>query len=115
MWKAVIVTRQPVGVVTPEGEDVPFSLTIVPNPAKGVTTLYLEGLPKQYRGAIEVTVSDLSGREVLTRSVECDGRCRLMLNLEDLTQGAYFVRVECGGGTQNLGRQAVRKLIVIGE
>ncbi len=110
-----VVTRQPVGVVTPEGEDVPFSLTIVPNPAKGVTTLYLEGLPKQYRGAIEVTVSDLSGREVLTRSVECDGRCRLMLNLEDLTQGAYFVRVECGGGSQSPGWQAVRKLIVIGE
>ena len=110
-----VVTHQPVGVVTPEGEDVPFSLTIVPNPAKGVTTLYLEGLPKQYRGAIEVTVSDLSGREVLTRSVECDGRCRLTLNLEDLTQGAYFVRVECGGGSQSPGWQAVRKLIVIGE
>ena len=110
-----VVTRQSVGVVIPESEDVPFSLTIVPNPAKGVTTLYLEGLPKQYRGAVEVTVSDLSGREVLTRSVEYDGQCRLTLNLEDLPQGAYFVRVECGGGSQSPGWQAVRKLIVIGE
>ncbi len=110
-----VVTRQSVGVVIPESEDVPFSLTIVPNPAKGVTTLYLEGLPKQYRGVVEVTVSDLSGREVLTRRVECDGQCRLTLNLEDLLQGAYFVRVECGGGSQSPGWQAVRKLIVIGE
>ncbi len=110
-----VVTRQPVGVVTPENEDAQFFFAIVPNPAKGVTTLYLEGLPKQYRGAVEVTVSDLSGREVLTRRVECDGQCRLTLNLEDLPQGAYFVRVECGGGSQSPGWQAVRKLIVIGE
>ena len=83
-----------------------FTATIVPNPAKGVTTLYLEELPKQYRGAVEVTVADLTGREVLQRSVDCSGSCSLSLDVTTLPAGAYFVRIRCGGD------KAVRKLLV---
>ena len=99
-----VVTRMPVDIAHVDSGA--FTATIVPNPAKGVTTLYLEELPKQYRGAVEVTVADLTGREVLQRSVDCSGSCSLSLDVTTLPAGAYFVRIRCGGD------KAVRKLLV---
>lgn len=101
-----VTTRQPVGIVNPGADNATFSATLVPNPAKNTTALLLEGLPRQYRGAVDVTVSDLTGREVLARSIGCDGNCRLMLDVSDLPQGAYFVRIATGQYS------VVRKLII---
>jgi hypothetical protein len=101
-----VATRQPVGINNTEHSTYNFQFSITPNPAKGVATLYIEGLPKEYRGAVEVTVSDLTGRKVLSRSIGCDGNCRLVLDVSDLAQGAYFIRIAAGQ------HSVVRKLIV---
>ena len=101
-----VTTRQPVGINNTEHSTYNFQFSITPNPAKGVATLYIEGLPKEYRGAVEVTVSDLTGRKVLSRSIGCDGNCRLVLDVSDLAQGAYFIRIAAGQ------HSVVRKLIV---
>ena len=101
-----VVTPQPAGIDSPESSETKFSATLVPNPAKDVTSLILEGLPSRYKGAIDITVSDLTGREVLVRSINCNGGCSLSLDLNNLSQGAYFVRIACNG------LSVVRKLIV---
>ena len=101
-----VATRQPVGIQNTELSTFNFQFSITPNPAKSTTTLLLEGLPRQYRGAVDVTVSDLTGREVLSRSIGCDGDCRLVLDISDLAQGAYFVRIAAEQ------HSVVRKLIV---
>ena len=101
-----VVTPQPAGIDSPESSEAKFSATLVPNPAKDVTSLILEGLPSRYKGAIDITVSDLTGREVLVRSINCNGDCSLSLDLNNLSQGAYFVRIACNG------LSVVRKLIV---
>ena len=101
-----VVTRQAVGINPPVADNAAFAVTIVPNPAKGATTLLLEGLPRQHRGAVNVTVSDLTGREVMARSIACDGDCRLTLDITALPQGAYFVRIATDG------HSVVRKLVV---
>lgn len=101
-----VTTRQPMGIQNAELSTFNFQFSITPNPAKNTTALILEGLPRQYRGTVEVTVSDLTGREVLSRSIGCDGDCRLVLDISDLAQGAYFVRIAAEQ------HSVVRKLIV---
>ena len=98
-----VVTRQEVGIreVIPQ-----FHFTLTPNPAKGVTSVQIVLQPSQLADVLHVTVADLTGRDVLARDLECDGNCRMSLDIEGLPAGAYFVRI-----TGKLG-SAVRKLIV---
>ena len=98
-----VVTRQEVGIreVKPQ-----FHFTLTPNPAKGVTSVQIVLQPSQLADVLHVTVADLTGRDVLARDLECDGNCRMSLDIEGLPAGAYFVRIT---GKQGL---AVRKLIV---
>jgi hypothetical protein len=101
-----VTTRQPMGIQNAELSTFNFQFSITPNPAKNTTALILEGLPRQYRGTVEVTVSDLTGRKCWARSIGCDGDCRLVLDISDLAQGAYFVRIAAEQ------HSVVRKLIV---
>ena len=98
-----VVTRREVGIREPQAQ---FQFTLQPNPAKGATTVQIMGLPSKLSGTLHVTVADLTGRDVLSRNLECDGQCQLSLNIEGLPAGAYFVRIVGEQGT------AVRKLIV---
>ena len=98
-----IVTRQPVGIAEPQAQ---FQFSLLPNPAKGVTMVRIVGLPSKLSGVLHVTVADLTGRDVLARDLECDGNCRMDLDIEGLPAGAYFVRITSKQGS------AVRKLIV---
>ena len=98
-----VVTRQEVGIREVNSE---FQFTLKPNPAKGVTTVQIVGLPSKVSGMLHVTVADLTGRDVIIRDLECDGQCQMGLDIEDLPAGAYFVRVVGEQGT------AVRKLII---
>ena len=99
-----VVTRRGVGIA-PVADSGGFSALLVPNPAKGVTTLHVNGLPTDAR-ALEVSVADVTGREVLRRSAEFPGTCSLVLDVSSLPAGAYFVRIDCGGAT------VVRRLII---
>ena len=98
-----IATRQPVGIAEPQTQ---FQFSLLPNPAKGVTMVRIVGLPSKLSGVLHVTVSDLSGRDVIIRDLECDGQCQMSLDIEGLSAGAYFVRITSTQGS------AVRKMIV---
>ena len=101
-----VTTCQPVGIQNTELSTSNFQFSITPNPAKNTTTVFLEGLPRQYRGDVEVTVSDLTGRAVQTHVIDCDGHCNQTLDISNLPQGAYFVRI----ATKE--HSVVRKLII---
>ena len=105
-----VTTRQPVGIDSQPGRAdtgvSPYNFQLIPNPAKGVTAVQIAGLPSGMTGALHITVSDLAGREVLSRHTECNGQGQLSLKIEGLPAGAYFVRVAGVQGT------AVRKLII---
>lgn len=79
-----------------------FSLNLYPNPATGSTTISMEGVS----GTLKVDVVDMSGRMVLTETVQCNEGCTKQLNVSNLAQGTYFVRVT--GQEVN----TVKKLIV---
>ena len=75
------------------------TLTLFPNPANSYVTITVSG----FNGEVEVQIVDLNGRtvsELRTQSSE------LTLDVSELAQGAYFVRVVSENST------AVRKLIV---
>ncbi len=79
-----------------------FAANLFPNPATGVTVLELSGV----QGGVDVELVNLSGQTVLRRSAECNGDCRIQIELGKLPKGAYFVRLT--GSRIN----AVKKLIV---
>jgi len=90
-WSSVVTftTPEEVGIDNVEGSDI----ALYPNPAR--TTVTINGL----ESGSTVTVVDLNGRVVLTST-------DATLDVSDLAQGAYFVRIV--GERQN----AIRKLIV---
>ena len=90
-WSSVVTftTPEEVGIDNVEGSDI----ALYPNPAR--TTVTINGL----ESGSTITVVDLNGRVVLTST-------DATLDISDLTQGAYFVRIV--GERQN----AIRKLIV---
>ena len=98
-----VVTHQEVGIREPLAQ---FQFALLPNPAKGVTTVQVVGLPSKLSGVLHVTVADLTGRDVIVRDIDCDGQCQTNIDIGGLPSGAYFVRIEGESGS------AVRKLIV---
>ena len=75
-------------------------ISLYPNPASSTVTL--TGI----EGAAKVTVVDMNGREVYTQSLSHSATQSLTIDVSQLTQGAYFVRIT--GERVN----AIRKLIV---
>ena len=94
------------GIEHPAENSNGFTVDIAPNPAKESTTLYLKNLPPQFAGQVEVSLSDLTGRELISRQVDCDGKCNIRLNISHLPQGAYFVKIACND------EKVVRRLII---
>ena len=75
------------------------TLTLYPNPASEKVTVTVTG----FEGQVEVEIVDMNGRVSGKWRVE---NGELTVNVSEMAQGAYFVRVT--GDTQT----AVRKLIV---
>ncbi len=75
------------------------TLTLYPNPASEKVTVTVTG----FEGTVEVEIVDMNGRRVAGYTTMDS---ELTINVSDLAQGAYFVRVT--GDTHT----AVRKLIV---
>ncbi|MBR6291560.1 MAG: fibronectin type III domain-containing protein [Bacteroidales bacterium] len=75
------------------------TLTLYPNPASEKVTMTVTG----FEGTVEVEIVDMNGRRVANYTTMDS---ELTINVNDLSQGAYFVRVT--GDTHT----AVRKLIV---
>src|SRR5574344_282199 len=93
------VTFTPVGIENVTGGT---QLNLYPNPTTGMTTISLSGV----QGSVTLTIVDMSGRTVKTETMECSGDCAKKLDVDNLSQGAYFVRVN--GENVNV----VKKLIV---
>ncbi len=75
------------------------TVSLYPNPASTSVTLGLEG----FEGESQVEVVDMNGRVVIRHEVRDS---KLEMNVSELPQGAYFVRVT------NATRTAISKLIV---
>lgn len=75
------------------------TLTLFPNPASDKVNVTVGG----FEGEVEVEIVDMNGRRVAGYTTKDS---ELTINVSDLAQGAYFVRVT--GDTHT----AVRKLIV---
>ena len=76
--------------------------TIYPNPTDGVTTISVSGV----NGVVRITVVDMNGRTVATETLECNADCEKTMDVANLAQGAYFVKIT--GERVNL----VKKLVV---
>lgn len=76
-----------------------YSVNLYPNPANEKVTVSVAGLS----GKAQVSVIDMSGRTVLTSTMEGDSA---QLNVSKLAQGTYFVRIN----GENIS--TVRKLVV---
>lgn len=83
-----------------------LSFSLFPNPAKGVTTLTINGWNSDEGKNVSITISDLAGRDVFTEQFDCSGDCSIELDLRTLPQGAYFIRI------QGKNNPVVRKLIL---
>ena len=78
------------------------NVSIYPNPASNSTTITLNGV----NGEVTIAVVDMNGRTVMSQTLTCEGDCSKKLEVKDLAQGAYFVRIS--GENVN----TVRKLVV---
>ena len=87
--------------------------TIYPNPTSGATTVSVSGIS----GKVRIAIVDMNGREVTVATngsngtlggvtLDCSGDCAKTISVENLAQGAYFVRIT--GENANL----VKKLII---
>ncbi|MBR3725838.1 MAG: fibronectin type III domain-containing protein [Bacteroidales bacterium] len=76
--------------------------TIYPNPTSNSTTITVSGV----NGKVKIAVVDMNGRTVATETLECNSDCAKTMDVDNLAQGAYFVRIT--GDSVNM----VKKLIV---
>ena len=86
-WSNVVeFTTGRVGVSHVEGG---MNISIYPNPATGATTISLSGV----NGLVNIAIVDMNGRTLLSDAMECQGDCVKKMNVANLAQGAYFVRI----------------------
>lgn len=97
---AVFTTLQAVGIQ--DVIDGNFICTIYPNPTTASTTISVKGV----NGEVQISVVDINGRTLQQETLLCDGDCVKQMNVTDLAQGTYFVRITSHETSH------VRKLIV---
>ena len=79
-----------------------ISCSIFPNPATSSTTVSVSGV----NGKVRISVVDMNGRTVATETLECSDDCVKTMDIDNLAQGAYFVRITADNVNM------VKKLIV---
>ena len=103
IWSDVVtfttLASEPEGIDGVEGN---FQCNIYPNPAAKSTTISLNGID----GLVEISIVDMNGRLLQTETLECGSNCEKRIDVDNLAQGTYFVRIL--GNNIN----SVRKLIV---
>ena len=77
-------------------------LDIIPNPATSITVLSVKGIS----GLTTVTITDISGKTIISDKVKCDGTLEKTVDVSTMAKGAYFVHVS------NDKTSIVQKLIV---
>ncbi len=76
--------------------------TIYPNPTSASTTISVSGAS----GKVRISVVDINGRTVASETLECGADCQKAMDVNNLAQGTYFVRIT--GENINM----VKKLVV---
>ena len=76
-----------VNITKGEIENVKESISIFPNPSKGIFNISLEGV----KGDIQIMVFDLRGKEY--SNFELSGSASTQLDLTDLPAGVYFISI----------------------
>ena len=79
-----------------------FQFSISPNPATNSTTVSVNGV----NGKVRISVVDMNGRTVASETLECNDDCVKTMDIVNLAQGAYFVRITANNANM------VKKLIV---
>ena len=79
-----------------------FQFSITPNPATNSTTVSVSGV----NGMVRIAVVDMNGRTVASETLECNDDCVKTMDVDNLAQGAYFVRITANNANM------VKKLIV---
>ncbi len=106
-WSARIdfTTRpNPEGIDNAQLSSDSYQMAIHPNPASDVVNLTFSGINDE----VAITIVDINGRVVKELSLFCNqGDCTATLQVDNLPQGAYFVRA-----TNNGELNLVKKLIV---
>jgi hypothetical protein len=97
-WSTKATFTTLVGINGVEGSMV----TVYPNPTSNSTTITLSGV----NGDVTIAIVDMNGRTVRSETMNCEGDCAKTMQVNDLAQGAYFVRIN--GDNVNM----VKKLIV---
>nr|MCQ2088556.1 fibronectin type III domain-containing protein [Bacilli bacterium] len=65
------------------------SCTIYPNPTSSATTVSVSGV----NGQVRIAIVDMNGRVVTSETMECSADCTKTMDVDNLAQGAYFVRI----------------------
>ena len=97
-WAGTTATTESVGQLSALNSQ----FSIFPNPTNGITTVSIKGVS----GKVRIAVVDMNGRTVTTKMLECSADCEKTMEVDNLHQGAYFVRIT----SDNVNM--VRKLIV---
>jgi hypothetical protein len=84
-YASVSFTTTSIGI---DGVDGPACI-IYPNPTSSATTISVVGI----NGQVKIAVVDINGREVASEVVNCSGNCAKTIDIENLAQGTYFVRI----------------------
>ena len=77
-----------------------FRINVYPNPSPGDVTLHLSGAIASRDGAFTVTVFDVVGRSVFSRTMKASGVWDLRIPVTDLASGVYIVQVHVGAQTR---------------
>jgi len=83
------------GGISGQGSHTPEIKISIPNPVEGDTEMQLH---IQSSGEVNVVVSDISGREVISvyEGVLAEGTHSIAVHLKNLPSGVYLMKVRCG-------------------
>lgn len=93
-------TIPPVGIDDPSKQ---LAVKIYPNPAKDVIFIQSQ---KQFEGNIELTITDLTGKEMIRKNFIMSGNNSQSIKLDNFAEGIYFIKLD--NGTNSL----INKLVI---
>ena len=84
--EVTVTTGEELGIVD-AGQG--YECSIYPNPAQNRVSIAIKGV----EGRVEVRVVDMNGRVVAHESLDCSADCTKLMDVSDLSGGAYFVHI----------------------
>jgi hypothetical protein len=88
-WTPKVQFRSKTGSINTIGNSA-TNIVLFPNPADNETTIYTENIS----GAIEVSITNISGKKVYNNTIVCDGILQHSIDLKDNTPGMYFLNIK---------------------